>query len=54
MEEAVAQAHDQARPGDTVLLAPGCASYDMFDNYSARGQSFIQAVHDLIRKGGES
>jgi len=45
MESAVAQAAALARPGDTVLLAPGCASMDMFANYGARGDAFAEAVH---------
>ena len=36
-----------AQPGDTVLLAPGCASMDMFANYGARGDAFAEAVRRL-------
>ncbi|HEX4189762.1 MAG TPA: UDP-N-acetylmuramoyl-L-alanine--D-glutamate ligase [Marmoricola sp.] len=45
MDRVVAQAATLARPGDTVLLAPGCASMDMFANYGARGDAFAAAVH---------
>ncbi|AQP44082.1 UDP-N-acetylmuramoyl-L-alanine--D-glutamate ligase [Tessaracoccus flavus] len=44
MDEVVALAGAMARPGDTVLLSPGCASLDMFDSYSDRGDAFAQAV----------
>lgn len=44
MEEAVEIARSLARPGDVVLLAPGCASYDMFDSYTARGDAFAAAA----------
>jgi UDP-N-acetylmuramoylalanine--D-glutamate ligase len=44
MDRAVAQATTLARPGSTVLLAPACASMDMFTNYAARGDSFAAAV----------
>jgi UDP-N-acetylmuramoylalanine--D-glutamate ligase len=47
MEEAVSIAVDSAQPGDVVLLAPACASFDMFDNYGHRGDVFMQAVLDL-------
>jgi UDP-N-acetylmuramoylalanine--D-glutamate ligase len=49
MDRAVAEAAALARPGDTVLLAPGCASMDMFANYGARGDAFAEAVHRMRR-----
>ena len=47
MEEAVVRAAALAQPGDTVLMAPGCASLDMFENYGARGRAFAAAVAHL-------
>jgi len=44
MNEVVMQAIKLAKPGDTVLLAPACASMDQFDSYVERGQLFAQAV----------
>jgi UDP-N-acetylmuramoylalanine--D-glutamate ligase len=47
MLAAVQEAKRLARPGDTVLLAPACASMDMFANYNKRGDAFAEAVREL-------
>lgn len=47
MSEAVREAARLARPGDTVLMAPACASMDMFTNYNKRGEAFADAVRAL-------
>ena len=53
MDEAVALAAAAARPGDTVILSPGCASFDMFADYKARGEALRAGVKRLAsREGG--
>ncbi|MBM4200909.1 MAG: UDP-N-acetylmuramoyl-L-alanine--D-glutamate ligase, partial [Gammaproteobacteria bacterium] len=47
MREAVATASGLAHPGDTVLLAPACASLDQYRDYQHRGQVFVDAVRSL-------
>jgi UDP-N-acetylmuramoylalanine--D-glutamate ligase len=44
LERAVAAAKREARPGETVLLSPGCASYDQFENFGRRGDAFAELV----------
>jgi UDP-N-acetylmuramoylalanine--D-glutamate ligase len=51
IDAAVAHAFPQAAPGDTVLLAPACASFDQFRSYEHRGEVFKQIVNQL--SGGE-
>ncbi len=47
MHEAVSQAASLAQTGDTILLSPGCASFDMFRDYEHRGAVFKEAVEGL-------
>jgi len=50
LEHAVHLARERAKPGDTVLLAPACASFDQFENYEHRGRVFKELVAGHARK----
>ena len=54
MQDAVIQSMEMATAGDTVLLAPACASFDMFDNYEHRGRVFKDEVRRLAEKMSNS
>jgi UDP-N-acetylmuramoylalanine--D-glutamate ligase len=47
LDRAVKTAAQAARPGDVVLLAPACSSYDQFENYEHRGRVFKELVHEV-------
>ncbi len=47
MDECVLKAHQLSTPGDTVLLSPACASWDMYDNFEQRGDHFKDCVRRL-------
>jgi len=47
LERAVHAAFEAARPGDIVLLAPACASFDQFQNFEHRGRVFVELVREL-------
>ncbi len=51
MDEAVAAAAAVARPGDAVVLSPGCASFDRYGSYAERGDDFARCVHRLLESG---
>ena len=54
MADAVAQAHATARSGEVVLLSPGCASFDMYRNFEARGRDFktrVRAITETANRG---
>jgi UDP-N-acetylmuramoylalanine--D-glutamate ligase len=54
LENALRKAHAVAQPGDVVLLAPACASFDQFKNYEHRGQVFKEVVRGLANQPAES
>jgi UDP-N-acetylmuramoylalanine--D-glutamate ligase len=54
IERAVETAAHAAQPGDIVVLAPACASFDQFQNYEHRGRVFKELVHQLERQAASS
>jgi UDP-N-acetylmuramoylalanine--D-glutamate ligase len=52
LPHAVERAFTAATPGDTVLLAPGCASFDQYRDFEERGDDFRRAVEALERAEG--
>ncbi len=48
MKTAVNKASENLQPGSTVLLAPGCASFDMYDNFEERGKDFKNCVLNIL------
>ncbi len=53
LEQAVERAAEMVTGGDTVLLSPACASFDMFTNYAHRAQVFVDAVREIGLSRGE-
>jgi UDP-N-acetylmuramoylalanine--D-glutamate ligase len=47
MADAVKQAYRVVSPDNVILLSPGCASFDMYDNYAQRGEDFRKAVENF-------
>lgn len=50
MDEAVGAAYEKASGGETVLLSPACTSWDMYTDYGARGDHFVRAAAELIKR----
>ena len=50
LEDAVQGAWNDAEPGETILLSPGCASFDQFCDYQDRGKQFEKIVETIIQK----
>lgn len=53
MAEAVREARAMAKPGDTILLSPACASWDMFKDYADRSAQFVAAAKEIAEEEGQ-
>ena len=53
LAEAVEHAWRESKPGETVLLSPGCTSFDQFRNFEERGETFSELVKSFARKEKE-
>jgi UDP-N-acetylmuramoylalanine--D-glutamate ligase len=53
LDRAVKAAKEQAQPGDVVLLAPACSSFDQFENYEHRGRVFKQLVEKFASESSD-
>ena len=51
---AVPEAYRLSKPGDVILLSPACASWDQWPTFEVRGDQYIKAVEDLIKKMEEA
>ena len=47
LKDAVKTCHNHAQPGDVILLSPGCASFDQFENFEERGKFFKTVVNEM-------
>jgi UDP-N-acetylmuramoylalanine--D-glutamate ligase len=54
LREATRAALEEARPGDVVLLAPACASFDAYPDFAARGEDFQRTIRELLAAERES
>ncbi|MEN8254174.1 MAG: UDP-N-acetylmuramoyl-L-alanine--D-glutamate ligase [Verrucomicrobiota bacterium] len=54
LEKAFNAARNAAKPGETVLLSPGCASFDQFIGFEERGERFVALFHESVQGGGDA
>jgi len=54
LEKAFNAARNAAKPGETVLLSPGCASFDQFIGFEERGERFMALFHESVQGGGDA